>query len=344
MSTAAQWAPGERLTGIGGSEVAALFGVHPWKTRYQLWLEKTGKVDGDVRETPDIRRGRLHEPVAAQLYVERTGARVQPVQLLRHPEHEFLFASADRMVMATPERAEHPLEIKCPRSWVFPKVKREGLPDYAILQGQQEAAVWGAAETEYVVYGSDDADIVVFPIPFDPEAWDRIVNVAGEFWHDCVMMDIPPDEDTEPPAPVNLPEVKGEMVRRTDEAFADAAREWREAKEVAEEAGQLRDQAKARLIELVGEDALGCYEGGGVRFYYAERAGRRSFDEQSLRGHGALDPLKVMAWLDATIPESGDPAWMAQLRAEWALDLEQFVKRGAPFRELRGYPLRAAAL
>ena len=30
-----------RKTGIGGSDVAAVLGLSKWKTRYQLWVDKT---------------------------------------------------------------------------------------------------------------------------------------------------------------------------------------------------------------------------------------------------------------------------------------------------------------
>lgn len=36
-----------RKIGIGGSEAAAALGLNPWKSQFQLWLEKTGVVEAE---------------------------------------------------------------------------------------------------------------------------------------------------------------------------------------------------------------------------------------------------------------------------------------------------------
>ena len=68
-----QWLE-ERRQGIGGSDAAAAVGLSPWKTRLELWLEKTGQTP-DREETPEMRRGTLLEPVVKQLYADATGRR-----------------------------------------------------------------------------------------------------------------------------------------------------------------------------------------------------------------------------------------------------------------------------
>src|SRR5690606_20315779 len=87
-----QRCPEERKTGIGGSEVAAIFGEHPFLTARELWERKTGRAV-EQPETPAMRRGRLLEDVAAQLYSEETGRQLRRQPLRRHREHSFLLAS-----------------------------------------------------------------------------------------------------------------------------------------------------------------------------------------------------------------------------------------------------------
>ena len=36
-----QWLA-ERVTGVGGSDAAVVLGMSPWKSRYELWAEKSG--------------------------------------------------------------------------------------------------------------------------------------------------------------------------------------------------------------------------------------------------------------------------------------------------------------
>ena len=33
-----------RTQGIGGSDAGTIVGLNPWKSKYELWLEKTGQV------------------------------------------------------------------------------------------------------------------------------------------------------------------------------------------------------------------------------------------------------------------------------------------------------------
>ena len=43
-----------RKAGIGGSDAAAILGMTPWKSPYQLWLEKTGEVEAEDISTKEV--------------------------------------------------------------------------------------------------------------------------------------------------------------------------------------------------------------------------------------------------------------------------------------------------
>ena len=36
-----------RASSIGGSDVAALLGISPYKSKWQLWMEKSGKLEAE---------------------------------------------------------------------------------------------------------------------------------------------------------------------------------------------------------------------------------------------------------------------------------------------------------
>ena len=82
-----QWLK-QRQRGIGGSDISAVLGVNPWKTSYDLWLEKTGRAPLETATTPAMQRGTILEPVVADLYAEETGRRLRKSnQILKHPDH-----------------------------------------------------------------------------------------------------------------------------------------------------------------------------------------------------------------------------------------------------------------
>jgi len=63
--------------GIGGSDIPAIIGVNPYKTAYQLWLEKTGQVP-PVQDNKYMRAGRKLEQVVADFFAEETNAKIIP--------------------------------------------------------------------------------------------------------------------------------------------------------------------------------------------------------------------------------------------------------------------------
>lgn len=56
----------DRKTFIGGSDAATICGLNPWKTRYQLWQEKTGQAEPtDLSENERVYWGNVLEEVVA---------------------------------------------------------------------------------------------------------------------------------------------------------------------------------------------------------------------------------------------------------------------------------------
>lgn len=37
-----------RKSGIGGSEAAAIVGLNPWKSAFQLWMERQGRLNRKI--------------------------------------------------------------------------------------------------------------------------------------------------------------------------------------------------------------------------------------------------------------------------------------------------------
>ena len=62
-----------RLFGIGGTDVAAILGISPWKTPFQLWQEKTFRVQPSFEENPFTHWGKLLESVIRKEYWDIVG-------------------------------------------------------------------------------------------------------------------------------------------------------------------------------------------------------------------------------------------------------------------------------
>ena len=96
----ADWLEKRRL-GIGGSDAATVIGLNPYKTAYQLWAEKTGRLEPeDLSGNDRIYFGHKLEDLIADVYSERTGRKVRRRrQILRSKAHPFMLANIDRDVV-----------------------------------------------------------------------------------------------------------------------------------------------------------------------------------------------------------------------------------------------------
>ena len=83
---------------VGGSDVAAVFGVSPWTTPLELWMIKKGRMKPPAKSNADqLEMGHLLEPIAAHWYAKKTGNRVyEDTNLYQHADHPYALANFDR--------------------------------------------------------------------------------------------------------------------------------------------------------------------------------------------------------------------------------------------------------
>ncbi len=64
-----------RKAGIGGSDVAAILGLSPWKSAHMLYLEKRGEWEEPEKDSEVIHFGNVLEDVVANEYARRKKCR-----------------------------------------------------------------------------------------------------------------------------------------------------------------------------------------------------------------------------------------------------------------------------
>ena len=62
---------------IGGSDAGAIFGLNPWKSKYKLWCEKTGKISDEIPDNDAMLTGRDLEQYVAERFERETGKKVR---------------------------------------------------------------------------------------------------------------------------------------------------------------------------------------------------------------------------------------------------------------------------
>lgn len=130
-----------RAIGIGGSDAAVIMGMNPYKSPYQLWLEKTGQVEPpDLSGNQYVYWGTRNESNIADWFQEETGKKVKRLGTLRSKEYPFMLANVDRTVVG--ENAG--LEIKTAGVRQYRKWKDDEIPDAYYCQCLHYMAVTGA--------------------------------------------------------------------------------------------------------------------------------------------------------------------------------------------------------
>jgi len=184
----------QRMSGIGGSDVAAVVGVSPWKTPLELWREKRGEL-APSPDSPVMEWGRRLEPVIVRAYADATGRTVQRPPMLRHRDHAFMIGNLDGVA-----DGELVLEAKAARTahgWGEPGTAF--VPQPYLLQVQHYMMVAGLplAEVAVLIGGHD---FRIYRVPADRELQALMIDAEAEFWRRVLEGD--------PPEPVTAEDMR----------------------------------------------------------------------------------------------------------------------------------------
>lgn len=144
----AQWRA-RRQTGIGGSEAAAALGESPFKSPWDLWLEKTGTVaPPDLSDKLYVRLGQVMERGVGEIYAEHTGRIVSfwnQTQVQGWPGCPHLFCTPDALQDEPTGAMEGRgvLSIKTTDERFLKQWESEGIPLHYQIQAQHELACLG---------------------------------------------------------------------------------------------------------------------------------------------------------------------------------------------------------
>lgn len=273
----------ERKKGLGGSDSPVVLGVSPFKTKKELWMEKRGLIE-EPEPTPAMKRGRVLEPVVAELYKETTGRKLRRKnQIIQHKKHPFILANLDREIVGSGNGYGGPgvLEIKCPGLKVFSQCKREGLPDYYTIQLQHYLEVTGRNWGSFVVFNAERWELLWFDVKRDNELIDYIIEADLGFWK-LVEEGKAPEEEQQPQ--IDLPKTEpSEIVKIETDQWAYAVQRLKEAQELRKEAEALEEEAKKHIQEIMEFYNAQVVEGAGARVYWKWQNGRELLDSKEIK-------------------------------------------------------------
>lgn len=176
-----------RDKGLGSSDAAAIMGASPYKTVYQVWLEKTGRGKIPVNKFA-TQRGTKLEPVARS-YFELLLNKDFPAMLAEHEEMNWLRASLD----GYNKEDQAILEIKAPGLVEHKAAAAGDVPEKYYWQVQHQMIVTGAKKANFASYHPEwEPKGVIVEVYPDQKDIDRYLKKAFKFWNVYVKEDKPP--------------------------------------------------------------------------------------------------------------------------------------------------------
>lgn len=238
-----------RRQGLGGSDIAAIIGLSPWKTPRDIYLDKKGLAEPEP-ETDAMYWGTTLEDIVAKEYSKRMGVKIERCNVLfRHPEHPFIIGNIDRVVYDTPGKkpvvngkliTRRILECKTASQYAAGDWGEPGtdqIPEYYKAQVQWYMGITGAEVCDVAVL-IGNRDFRIYTVHRDEEVIQYLFTEGVKFWREYI------ETDTLPP-PVSLADIEN-VCSGTPKARAFASTEITEKVDLYKE---LEERLKALKTE-----------------------------------------------------------------------------------------------
>lgn len=179
-----------RRTHIGASESAALFGLSPWLTPWQLYHIKRGALPG-MADNDVLRTGRHFEPAIASYAAEKFDLRLQKVH--RYISDDTTPGMGASLDYETAEGDRMPAEIKMSLfgdGWEWEGDRLTSAPEHYVIQCQHQIAVTGAKAALLIAWAGFNVRTML--IPRSDAIIGELRSRISQFWADVKAEREPP--------------------------------------------------------------------------------------------------------------------------------------------------------
>lgn len=187
-----------RRKGIGGSDVAGIMGISPFRTARDVYYDKLGiaTVEDELENWVALEVGHLLEDLVARIFHKKSGLEIYQIKkMFGHPVYPFMLADVDYFVRM-PDGTTAILEIKTTNynatgNWW--QDGREVVPVYYEVQGRHYMAVMDVDRVFFCcLYGNTEDEVIIREIRRDMEYEQEMIYLEQNFWENHVSLKNPP--------------------------------------------------------------------------------------------------------------------------------------------------------
>ncbi len=187
-----------RRRGIGGSDVAAILGISPFRTARDVYYDKLNVAPAvpDEGNWVALEMGQLLEPLVAKIFSRKTGLPVFQIQkMFRHAQFPFLLADVDYFV-TLPSGETAILEIKTTNYYARDHWfcdGREIVPAWYETQGRHYMATMNLDRVFFCcLYGNNEDEVIIRELRRDMAYEEEMIYLEKNFWENHVLKKCPP--------------------------------------------------------------------------------------------------------------------------------------------------------
>lgn len=284
----------DRSKHITASDAAAALGLSPYRTAFEVWAEKTGRLDPESVDTEATRWGSRLEPIVLAEAADRLGCKITGTQVWR---------TLGNIGATLDAETDQPSIIEAKTAGIVGRSDRDDwgeegtdqIPPHYVVQAQTQLLVTGL-DIAWVPVLIGARGFRVYRVERDAEACELLREQLESFWCGNVLADVPPaiGPDLVPTAILRrLRRVPGSVV----DIDSDIAKAWQVARGWRLDAEKAEELAASRLALSLGDaEAARFTDSEGVDrvvWWREENAGRRLDTKAVDAAHpGLLDQFK----------------------------------------------------
>jgi len=261
----------QRKNHIGGSDIAAILGLSPFANAYDIWLQKTGKLETTDEPTDAMAVGNFLEKGVLDYAESKLGPLKR--NQYRSAKHTGLplAVNCDAIVLETGA----PVEAKTSQLF-FPygqglwgEPGTDAVPPATVVQchAQMICVDCDYCNVAALVGGKG---LLMYIVSRDAEIESIIRQTIKKFWEKNVLADIPPEDIM--PSMHSLKRIKREPKSIVD-VPKDLVEKWLETKEAEAKAKKARIKAQVELLTYLGKAEAGRYDGGLITYFEQSKRG-----------------------------------------------------------------------
>lgn len=235
---------------IGASDAAAILGLNRYESPYDIWLDKTGRLE-DKPDTSEQRLGHYLEPAILEAAGETLGTIVKNVEVPAPTSLGFpLTATLDgQLAVREPVEAKTAgLENDFFDLSDWGPAGSDEVPQEYLVQVTAQVLCTGT-EVAHLWALLRGRGIVPYVIKVPQEIRDQVADRLGAFWDNHVLTDTPPSMDRPPRLEIvkQLKIEPGKEIAGTKvlEALWDRLQTWKDSEKISKDA---KEKTQAEIL------------------------------------------------------------------------------------------------